>query len=79
MDVELHDGRLGNLHVLGAMGIAGRYYESGLLHPLIDYEKPMPWLKSIYDPMDNNGLVTIPAQPGLGWDLDRDYIKNNLV
>jgi L-alanine-DL-glutamate epimerase-like enolase superfamily enzyme len=46
---------------------------------MIDYEKPMPWLKSIYDPMDTNGLVTIPSQPGLGWDLNWDYIKNNFV
>jgi L-alanine-DL-glutamate epimerase-like enolase superfamily enzyme len=79
MSVELHDSRIGNLHVLGSMGIEGKYYERGLLHPMIDYEKPMPWLKSIYDPMDTNGLVTIPPQSGLGWDLNWDYINDNLV
>jgi L-alanine-DL-glutamate epimerase-like enolase superfamily enzyme len=79
MSVELHGNTIGNLHVLGAMGIEGKYYERGLLHPKIDYEKPVPWLNSIIDPMDKDCFVAIPSQPGLGWDLNMDYIKNNLM
>ena len=78
MSVELHGNNIGNLHCLGAMGIDGRYYERGLLHPLLDYETPKPWLKTIIDPMDSDGNVIIPNKPGLGWDFDFDYINSNL-
>jgi len=76
MSVELHGGTIGNLHVLGAIP-NGKYYERGMLHPLLDYEKPKPWFKSIYDPIDANGLVGIPQAPGLGWDFNMDYINAN--
>lgn len=79
MSVELHGNSIGNLHVLGAMGINGTYFERGLLHPRLDYEKPKPWLKEIYDPMDSEGMVTIPTGPGLGWKIDFDYIENNRI
>ncbi|QTQ14001.1 enolase [Treponema parvum] len=79
MSIELHGNTIGNLHVLGAMPIAGKYYERGLLHPFLDYDKPKPWFKSIYDPLNADGTVTIPSKPGLGWDLDYDYILNNRI
>jgi len=74
--LEVHGGGAGNLQVLGAMGIPGEYYERGLLHPFLDYEKPAPWLKEIVDPMDEQGYVHIPQRPGLGLDIDFDYIKD---
>jgi len=77
MAVELHGGTIGNLHILGAMGIPGQYYERGMHHPLIDYEIPKPWFNSIYDPMDEEGMVPIPQTPGLGWDLNMEYILAN--
>ena len=77
--LEVHGGGAGNLQVLGAMGIPGEYYERGLLHPFLDYEKPAPWLKELVDPMDGQGYVHIPQRPGLGLDIDFDYIKDNLV
>jgi L-alanine-DL-glutamate epimerase-like enolase superfamily enzyme len=76
---EIHGGGAGNLHVLGAMGIPGEYYERGLLHPFIDYEQPDPWLKEIVDPVDAEGLVHIPQKPGLGMEIDFDYIKDNAI
>jgi len=79
MSVELHGATIGNLQVLGAMGIPGRFYERGMLHPLLDYEKPKPWFNSIYDPMDKNGMVTIPNTPGLGWDLNLEYLNAYFV
>ena len=79
MSIELHGNTIGNLHVLGAMGIDGKYFERGLLHPLLDYEKPKPWFKKIYDPMDEEGFVKIPDGPGLGLDFDFDYIKENII
>jgi len=77
MSVELHGNHIGNLHLLGSMGIDGKYFERGLHHPLIDYNKPSPWLKEIYDPMDKDGFVKIPSDPGLGYKFDFDYIKDN--
>jgi len=77
--MEVHAWGGGNLQVLGAMGIPGEYYERGLLHPFLDYEKPDPWLKEIVDPMDGQGYVHIPQRPGLGLHIDFDYIKDNLV
>jgi len=76
---EVHGGGAGNLHVLGAMGIPGEYYERGLLHPFIDYEQPDPWLKETIDPVDSEGLVHIPQKPGLGMEIDFDYIKDSAI
>ena len=56
MNVEVHGGGVGNLHVLGAMDRPGLYYERGLLHPFIDYDVPPPWLNTLVDPMDDEGL-----------------------
>jgi L-alanine-DL-glutamate epimerase-like enolase superfamily enzyme len=79
MACEIHGGGPGNLNALGAMGIPGEFYERGLLHPFIDYEKPPEYLKSLYDPMDDEGYVRVPTLPGLGLDLDFDYIEANRV
>lgn len=46
---------------------------------MLDYEKPSPWLKSIYDKMDEDGNVLIPQTPGLGWDINWDYVNDNKV
>jgi len=78
VDMEVHGGKAGNLHVLCAMGIPGKYYERGLLHPFIDYEAPPPWLNQITDPMDGEGFVHVSQEPGLGWDINFDYIEANL-
>jgi L-alanine-DL-glutamate epimerase-like enolase superfamily enzyme len=79
MRMEVHGGGPGNLHVLCAMGIPGEFYERGLLHPLIDYEQPPPWLNRLVDPMDDQGYVHVCQDPGLGWDISFDYIEANLL
>ena len=61
------------------MSIPGEFYERGLLHPFIDYETPPPWLNTIPDPMDNEGFVHVSQEPGLGWDINFDYIRKNIV
>jgi len=77
--LEIHGAGAGNLHVLGAMSIPGEYYERGLLHPFLDYEKPAPWLREIVDPMDSDGYVPIPQKPGLSLEINWDYIEKNIV
>ncbi|RME50367.1 MAG: enolase [Caldilineae bacterium] len=79
MRMEVHGGGVGNLHVLCAMGIPGQYYERGLLHPFIDYEQPPAWLNQRDDPMDEEGFVHVSPRPGLGQDINWDYIQDNRV
>jgi len=78
MDCEIHGTGSGNLAVLGAV-TAGHWYERGLLHPMSDYDEVPPHLLRAIDPMDADGFVTLPATPGLGDDLDHDYIWANQV
>jgi L-alanine-DL-glutamate epimerase-like enolase superfamily enzyme len=77
--LELHSPGAGNLHCLMAMGIPGEYYERGLLHPFVDYEEPNPWLNKLDDPLDDEGYVHISSLPGLGQDINWDYIKANEI
>ncbi len=77
--MKIHGGGGGNLHALCAMGIPGEYYERGLLHTFIDYEEPAPWLNALVDPMDGEGNVHVSDGPGLGWDINWDYIEGNTM
>ena len=79
MQMEVHGGGVGNLHVLCAMGSPGLYYERGLLHPFIDYDAPPAWLNASVDPMDADGYVHVSDRPGLGMDINFDYIRDHLV
>jgi L-alanine-DL-glutamate epimerase-like enolase superfamily enzyme len=77
--MEVHGGGAGNLQVLCAMGIPGEMYERGLLHPFLDHDQPAPWLNQIVDPLDDEGYVHVSQLPGLGEDINFDYICDNLV
>lgn len=77
--LELHSPGAGNLQCLAAMGIPGEYYERGLLHPFLDYEAQSPWLNTIDDPLDGEGYVQVSPRPGLGQDINWDYIRENEV
>ena len=77
MDCEIHGGGSGNLAVLGAIPNA-RWYERGLLHPFVDYNVPPSYLHKTIDPMDN-GMIRMPDLPGLGEDINFDYIKINAI
>jgi len=79
MSIELHQGGAATLQVLGTMQMPGKYYERGLLHPLIDYEARTPWLAEVQDPLDADGCVPVPTGPGVGWVIDWDYIKHNRI
>ena len=77
--MEVHGGGPGNLHGLCSMGIPGEYYERGLLHPFYDYDQPAAWLNRLDDPLDDEGFVTISQLPGLGQDINWDYIRGNAI
>jgi L-alanine-DL-glutamate epimerase-like enolase superfamily enzyme len=79
LNVEVHSPGVGNLHALCAMVVPGLYYERGLLHPFIDYDVPPPWLNELVDPMDDEGYVHVSQAPGLGQNINWDYINSHKV
>lgn len=78
MDCEVHGGGAGNLTLCAAQK-NGRWYERGLLHPHLDYDAVPDYLNTLEDPMDADGYVHLSQRPGLGADINFDYIAANLV
>jgi len=78
MNCEIHGNGAANLAVVASIKNCA-WYERGLLHPFLDYDVPPAYLKSIVDPMDENGFVHMPDRPGLGEDIDFEYIKANTI
>jgi L-alanine-DL-glutamate epimerase-like enolase superfamily enzyme len=77
MDCEVHGGGSGNLAVCAAQK-NGRWYERGLLHPFYDYDQVPEYLNALPDAMDGEGFVHLSQKPGLGDDINFDYIDGNL-
>ena len=78
MNCEVHGNGAENLMVT-AVSRNCRWYERGLLHPFLEYDDGFDYLKSLADPMDADGFVHLPDRPGLGLDIDFDFINANLV
>jgi len=75
---EIHMSGFANLQILGATSEdVSHYYERGLLAPGADYETPPPYLEAICDPMDEEGYVHLPQEPGMGYRIDWDYIEKH--
>ena len=78
MSAEVHGGGAANLAVIGATRNS-RWYERGLLHPFLDHDIAPPWLKASPDPMDGDGVVILSQAPGLGLEVDLDYIRTHTI
>lgn len=77
---EIHMSGWGNLHVIGATPEdTSEYYEKGLMAPGVDYDASVQYLKHNCDPIDAEGFVHLPTGPGLGYEIEWDYINDNLV
>jgi L-alanine-DL-glutamate epimerase-like enolase superfamily enzyme len=75
---EIHMSGFGNLQILGATSEdTCQYYERGLLAPGVAYDTPPPYLRQICDPMDDEGFVRVPQGPGMGYEIEWDYIEDN--
>ena len=75
---EMHMSGFGNLQVLAATSQdICEYYERGLEAPGMDYDAPAPYLEAIADPLDPDGTVTVPQDPGMGYRIVWDYIRDN--
>ncbi len=81
LDVELHAPGPAQRHCMAAIRNTN-YYELGLVHPLVGATKP-PIYRNGYsdelDAVDSRGHVSVPKGPGLGVELDWDYIRKNLT
>ncbi len=78
LDVELHGGGLAHRHIMASLRNTN-YYELGLVHPDVQHTKApiypeRRWLDEL-DSVDAAGCVAVPERPGLGVELDWDYIN----
>jgi L-alanine-DL-glutamate epimerase-like enolase superfamily enzyme len=76
LDVEFHGGGLAHRHCIAAIRNTN-YYELGLLHPLVAKTKAPVYPAEFTDELENvdaNGHVPVPQGPGLGVEMDWDYI-----
>ena len=80
LKLEMHMAGFGNLQILGATSEdVCEYYERALVAPGFDYETPPPYLEEICDPMDSDGYIPTPQEPGMGYKIKWDYINDNLI
>ena len=81
IDVALHGGGIAHRHLIAAIRNTN-YYEPGLVNPKVKTNKP-PIMPSEYtdelENIDSDGCVKIPDGPGLGVELDWDWIRSNTV
>ena len=81
LDVEFHGGGLAHRHCIASIRNTN-YYELGLLNPKVSSTKPPVYPAEFTDEMENvddNGHVAVPQGPGLGVDMDWDYIRAHEV
>ena len=77
---EIHMSGFGNLQILGATSEdTCEYYERGLEAPGMDYDSPPPYLHALCDPMDDDGYVAVPRAPGMGYQINWDYIEEHRI
>lgn len=81
LDVEFHGGGLPHRHCVAAIRNTN-YYELGLLNPKVKSSKPPIYPPEFTDELENidsNGHVLVPQGPGLGVEMDWDFINANKV
>ena len=55
------------------------YYGARLVAPGVDCNEPPPYLNALGDPLDSEGYVHLPSLPGMGYDINWDYIKAHQI
>lgn len=75
---EVHMSGFANLQILGSTSEdVCEYYERGLLAPGLAYDQVPPYLHALGDPMDEEGYVHLPQAPGMGYEINWEYIEEN--
>ncbi len=79
MDVELHGPSLAHRHCMAAIRNSN-WYELGLVHPKVRHNRaPIykdPRWNDLLESVDDHGCVAVPNGPGLGVELDWDFITS---
>ena len=78
MDLEIHGGGPAQRHCMAAVRNAN-YYELGLVHPKAP-SSSAPIYKNYSDRLDSidkNGHVPVPDGPGLGVEIDWEFVEKN--
>ena len=81
LDVEFHGGGLAHRHCVASVRNTN-YYELGLVHPNLKNTKPPVYRPELTDELENideNGHVAVPQGPGLGAEIDWDYVRRHQV
>ena len=81
LDVEFHGGGLAHRHCIAAVRNTN-FYELGLLNPKVKSSKPPVYPPEFTDELegvDAKGHVAVPQGPGLGVDMDWEYIDAHKV
>ncbi len=77
---EIHMSGYANLQLLGSTSEdVCEFYERGLVAPGIDCNDTPPYMNSLGDPLDSDGYVKLPQHPGMGYDINWDYIESNKI
>jgi L-alanine-DL-glutamate epimerase-like enolase superfamily enzyme len=78
LDMELHGPGPVHRHVMSAIRNTN-FYELGLVHPNVKTTKSKVYLdyNDDLDAIDKNGDVFAPEGPGIGVELDWDWINSN--
>lgn len=73
LDVELHVGGPAHLHCMSVIRNTN-YFENGLLHPEVEWMNNQGFTEPVEE-IDDKGTIAIPDRPGLGVDIDWDFIE----
>jgi L-alanine-DL-glutamate epimerase-like enolase superfamily enzyme len=82
LDVELHGPSLAHRHCMASLRNSN-FFELGLVHPKVRDNRPPlyadpKWL-DLLESVDQNGCVDVPTGPGLGVDLDWEWLNAHKV
>jgi L-alanine-DL-glutamate epimerase-like enolase superfamily enzyme len=73
VDVEFHVGGPAHLHCMSAIRNTN-YFEKGLLHPEIEWMADQGFTTDV-EAVDDDGRVAVPDGPGLGVEIDWDFVE----
>ena len=77
---EIHMSGYANLQLLGSTSEdVCEFYERGLVAPGVDCNETPPYMNSLGDPLDSDGYVKLPQHPGMGYDINWDYIDSHKI
>jgi len=78
VDVELHVGGPAHLHCVSAIRNTN-YFEHGLLHPQLEGDRSVGSFVEPVEVLNSDGTIDVPDGPGLGVEIDWDFVEEHLT